>query len=165
MYNSKYDYPVFSVMDSVQNYHGQSQPGYYYIECTNYLPLRGNGWYSYPLVDFCLKKNIIDVSNIKYCIISSFTLPHDYFNEFIDDCRSNLKKYNLDKLAINSMIGNFNVNLEKNTKTRTICIVKNSCDAYQHIFKNIENKPFMKTFKINNEIYYHIYENINQTNM
>lgn len=166
LYSSKFDYPVFSVMDSIVEYKNQTQPGYYYVETTNYLPMRGNGWYTYPTIKFCLKNKIIEHANIKYVILSSFTLKHDYFNEFIDSCRSgSLKKYGLDKLAINSMIGNFNVNLNKNVHTRTIAIVKNNCDAYQHFFKNQANQPFMKTFKINNETYYHIYENIKRTNM
>ena len=56
LYNQKYEYPIFTVMDSVTEYCGQSGTGLYYIESDNYIPLRGNGWYYYPMVDYCLNE-------------------------------------------------------------------------------------------------------------
>lgn len=163
LYNGKYDYPVFSVMDSVQEYNGQSQPGYYYISTNNYIPLRGNGWYTFPMVDFCLKKNIIKPSNIKYCVTSSFSIPANYYNEFIDVCRS--KFGNLAKLAINAMIGAFNININRNIYNKTIGIVKGSCDAYRHYFDGLNSDRFMNCFEIEGEKYYHMFENIKRSNM
>ena len=58
LYNQKYEYPIFTVMDSVTEYCGQYGTGLYYIESDNYIPLRGNGWYYYPMVDYCLQQNI-----------------------------------------------------------------------------------------------------------
>ena len=44
LYYNQYNYPQFTVMDSVQEYQGQISPGKYYIETNSYQPLRGNGW-------------------------------------------------------------------------------------------------------------------------
>ena len=70
-------------MDSVTEYCGQSGTGLYYIESDNYIPLRGNGWYYYPMVDYCLQQNIIRSDQIKYVVLSSLSVPYDYNNEFI----------------------------------------------------------------------------------
>ena len=44
MYFSKFEYPVFSVMDEPTNYNGQSGAGLYYVEAPDsYFPLRSNG--------------------------------------------------------------------------------------------------------------------------
>ena len=56
LYYQNYEYPVFTVMDSVKKYDGEYGAGLYYIESENYIPLRGNGWYYYPMVDYCLKE-------------------------------------------------------------------------------------------------------------
>ena len=65
LFNQKYEYPIFTVMDSVTKYYGQCGAGLYYIESDNYIPLRGNGWYYYPIVDYCLQQNIIKSDQIK----------------------------------------------------------------------------------------------------
>ena len=55
-YFSKFEYPVFSVIDEPTNYNGETGAELYYIEKPNsYFPLRGNGWYHEPMINYCLK--------------------------------------------------------------------------------------------------------------
>ena len=106
MYYSKHEWPVYTVMDGVKPYDKSDlKCGFYFIECHNMFPLRGNGWYPMPQVEYCLNNGVITKDDIKYQLIPSLTLPANYFREFIDDV---YKKFgNLSKLAINAFIGCF----------------------------------------------------------
>ena len=81
-----YDYPLFTVLDQFEIYNGQTKAGKYYVETNNYMPLRGNGFYYYPTIKYCLEENIIEESDIKYCLLSSMVTPSNYYNDFIDYC-------------------------------------------------------------------------------
>ena len=73
MYYNKYDYPLFTVMDKVEEYKGNHYaPGLYYVECRQYFPLRGNGWYSQPEIEYTLKQKLISESDIKHAIFKSY---------------------------------------------------------------------------------------------
>ena len=39
---------------------------------TKYFPLRGNGWYSQPMIKYCLSNKIIQGSDIKYVIYAEY---------------------------------------------------------------------------------------------
>ena len=106
LFYSKYDLPVYSVMDEPKPFSGKIQTGFYYIETESYYPLRGNGWYSKPMIDYCLENGIITKDNIKYELVSSFNLKAQYFNEFINSVYDLFG--DLGKVAINSWIGCFN---------------------------------------------------------
>ena len=149
-------------MDSVKKYKNQKGAGLYYIESSSYIPLRGNGWYYYPMVDYCLKNNIITKDQIKFTVQASLSISLEYYNEFIDYCNNTLG--NLGKLAINSMIGAFNVNVEKNIKSKTIGIVEKSIEAYKTYFNNDNNNNFIYTFDIDGKPYYHMFEDVKQMN-
>ena len=157
VYYSKYDYAVFTVMDDVEAYTGQTEAGIYYVETDNYLPLRGNGWYYYPMIDYCLTNNIIKEENIKYTVQSSMSIPANYFNEFIDYCYNNLDD-DVKKLSVNSFIGALKPNANKNRSYKTICIQRNSFNAYELYVKN--EGCFIEQYEINNEKFYHVYKNI-----
>jgi hypothetical protein len=96
LYNSKYNYPIFTVMDEIKpfNENNYKKCGLFFIETKQHFPLHGNGWYTYPMIKYCLKKKLITFDNIKFIIESSLELPNNYFNSFIDDC---LKNESLDK--------------------------------------------------------------------
>ncbi len=156
LFYEKYDFPIFTVMDSVEKYIGQSDAGLYYIESDNYIPLRGNGWYYYPMVDYCLKNEIIKPYQIKYVVLSSLSIPYNYYNDFIKFCDGKLGKYG--KLSINSMIGAFNINVDKNLNSTTLGVIKNCYNAYlDHI---TSPNSLINCFEIDNEKYYHIYKDI-----
>ena len=142
--------------------------------------MRGNGEYSLPMIEYCLENNLIRHEDIKYTIQSMLTIPKDYYNEFIDLCYSNLDKYdeiinyyneidvdnsNIDfkKLAINTLIGGFKPNLNKNIKWSSVCITANSCEAYFQFLQN--NGCFIEIITINNIKYFHVYKEILSTNL
>ena len=57
LYYSNYDYLSYTVMDKITPY-DQNKPlqtGCYYVESEQYFPLRGNGWYSLPMIEYCLE--------------------------------------------------------------------------------------------------------------
>ena len=134
LYFNQFDYPVFSVMDMPIAYTNQNCPGLYYVETDNYVPLRGNGWYYYPTIKYCLENNLIKHTDIKYVIQSSLTLKHNHYNSFIDFCYDpeNLDK-DLSKLAINGMIGQFKPKPRDNWQSIITTSDKN--EAMNHLLK------------------------------
>ena len=151
MYHSKYEYPVFTVMDSVQVYKNQSGPGLYYIESNNYLPLRGNGWYYEPVADYCIKEGIIDVSDIKYVIIASLSVKGDYFNKFIEYCYDILGDYA--KLSVNSMIGCFKT--KDSEIWKSLCITADENEAFYYFLN--KDGSFIHNMNINEKQFYQAY--------
>ena len=91
---------------------GDIKCGYYFVESDNYFPLRGNGWYNYTLVNYCIEQNI--KIKITHQFTSSYTLKHDHFKNFseylISVCGSDNK---FAKRIINSMVGCWNINKTK----------------------------------------------------
>ena len=73
MVYSQYDYPLFTVADEPKVYkiNTKKKPGLYYIVTTSYFPLRGSGWYSQAMVEYCLSNHIILEEDIKYVYFSS----------------------------------------------------------------------------------------------
>jgi hypothetical protein len=140
MYYNKYDYPLFTVMDKVEEFKGcTARPGLYYVECKSYFPLRGNGWYSQPEVRYCLKQGMVNKSKIKHVIFASLTVPNDYFNNFIDYLYKELKQYNnddvkFDKLAVNAMIGAFKPKVRE--EWTSLGITSNENNAFHHYLKH-----------------------------
>jgi DNA replication protein DnaC len=76
---------------------------------------------------------IIEASDIKYCVLSSLTLEHDYYNTFIDWCSANLPAQHF-KLAINSLIGSLAINKE-NSFFKSLFIIKDRDEAYSEFLK------------------------------
>ena len=117
--------------------------------------MRCNGWYSFPLVKYCINQKNITFHNIQFIIEPSLELNNDNYNGFIDECydknifdSTNEALYNIyndmdisldqvdfKKLSINSMIGGFKPNINKNIKWKSICITCNSCEAYEYYLK------------------------------
>ena len=149
---NKFDYPLFTVLDQFEIYNKQTRPGKYYVESNNYMPLRGNGFYYYPTIKYCLEKNIIQHSDIKYCLLSSMVTPHDHFNDFIDYCVSNVDNH---KLAINSMIGNF-ASSNKTEYSKSLMITEDLNEAYYYFLKN--NKCFIDMKESQRGNFYHLIE-------
>ena len=119
--------------------------------------MHGNGWYYYPMIDYCLEKNIIKKEDIKYTVQASVAVPADYFNEFIDYCYNNLDN-DIKKLSVNSFIGALKPNANKNKSYKTICIQRNRFNAYQQYVEN--EGCFIEQYEINNERFYHVYKNV-----
>ena len=62
---------------------GYKRPGIYFCESHDYFPMRGNGWYSHCMVEYCIEQRLITESAVKHVVYSSLKVPKDYFNGFI----------------------------------------------------------------------------------
>ena len=164
LYYGNFNYCVFTVFDKVEEFKATKnkiKPGLYYVETDNYFPLRCNGWYYHNMIWYCLENNIIKLDNIKYVIKSSLSLPSNYYNKFIDYCSKNIKDFN--KLAINSMIGNFKPNVNKRERWISKTFSSSSCDAF-NTYLNYKGS-FIDVKIINDKRYYHTFEKIYNTSL
>ena len=102
--HSTFDYPMFSVMDYPTLYDGGAIVcGFYFVESDNYFPMRGNGWYNYTMVQYCIEQNI--QINITHKFIPSFSIKSDYFKTFTEFLVHLTEGSNLGKLIVNSLVG------------------------------------------------------------
>ena len=123
----------------------------YYIETESFLPLRGNGWYSLPMVEYCISNCIINEQNIKYALYSSLSIPYNYYNEFIDFVYSSVADNS--KLTINMMIGMFKP--KPREKWNSILITQEANIAFHHFLD--KNGSFIDSRLIGDEYYYQVY--------
>lgn len=155
--HNQYDYPVFSVMDSPCEYKGDKiKCGYYFVESSNYFPLRGNGWYPYHLVDFCLTNKIIQSSDIKYELLSSFRLPEDHFQDFckfLIEITSGIDG-KLSKLIINAMVGTWGIS---KSVVSSVKLTMNKHQAMERMNRN--EKAFVLSEEVGDQVVYQIFEN------
>ena len=76
--------------------------------------MRGSRWYHQTMVKYCLEKNIIKSSDIKFQLLSGVKLKADYFNKFIEFISKKLvNDKDMLKLAVNGMIGNSSLKKRK----------------------------------------------------
>ena len=167
---SEFDFPKFSVMDYPTIYDGGDiKCGYYFVESDNYFPLRGNGWYNYTLIKYCMEQNI--KIKITHQFTSSYTLKNDHFKTFseylINACGSDNM---FAKKIINSMVGCWNINktkyeqisftLDKYEASRELCrdnvmVSSTSLENDLTLFSIIENKVIKKD-DLNAPLYHQI---------
>ena len=117
MYYSKFNYPLFTVMDQVQPFKpnmSYTKPGLYHIKTELYFPTKGNGCYSHAMLIYLIHNKLITTENIEYVIYSSLVVFHDHFNPFIDEIYSIKDGY--EKLKINCMIGSLKPGNRENLK-------------------------------------------------
>jgi hypothetical protein len=147
--HSKYDFCVFSVLDNIEVFDGALKLGIYYIECDNVFPMRGNMFYTFPIVKYALEKQLITLNNIKYQILPSSTLKKDYFNDFIDYLLNTVFKNTkeLQKLSVNSLIGLFG--RRKNSFIQHKICNRNDIDDIGCVYEEF-HKPLMNN--INDDI-------------
>jgi hypothetical protein len=134
-----------------------SRPGLYYVETNAYFPLRGNGWYSQPVIEYCLAKGILQENEIKYVIYAGLVIKKEYFKPFIDEMRKTMPKLDdcdLAKLAINSMIGCFKPKEREHWKT--LAITDSHNDAMRSLLG--ANGCFVDERMIGDKQYYQVYE-------
>ena len=151
LYYSKYEWPVFTVMDKPAIFERKIKCGFYYVETKSYFPLRGNGWYSQPMISYCLAHQIITMDDIKYQLIPSMTLPANHFQPFIDDVYSKFgDKYA--KVAINSFIGCF----YRREAQKIMSVYTRNTDEACHAFTTYDAK--LATFNDELKLFQIIYE-------
>jgi len=105
---TKHDFCAFSLLDNLVYYNENDEIklGFYYVISENLFPLRGNGWYDYALVEYCLENKIIYKHNIRYAYNPSIKIKHDTYNDYIDYVYKTFKEEDA-KIMINSFIGSF----------------------------------------------------------
>lgn len=156
--HSQFDFPKFSVMDYPTVYDGGDiKCGYYFVESDNYFPLRGNGWYNYTLIKYCIEQNI--KIKITHQFTSSYTLKNDHFKSFVEYLINACGSNNMfAKKIINSMVGCWNINktkyeqigftLDKYEASRELCrdnVMVTSTDLEDMtLYSIIENKVIKK---------------------
>lgn len=103
MLHNKYEWCVFNAMDTIEPYDnkGYHRVGFYYVETSNFFPLRGNGWYHYGTLLECEEFSIPFAPT--YQLIASDSLPPDYFRKFVETISSLDADW---KLLSNATIGN-----------------------------------------------------------
>ena len=147
LYDEKYEFPVFSVMDIVKPYSGTLQCGLYFVKTDNIFPFRGNGWYLQALVEYGIKQNIITNLNITAELIASKRLPVDYFRKHVDIL---LKAFEVEpdiqKLSVNLLVGLFGRTKASISKT------KFTLDPYTASQWWAEKEPKSNVFIRNNSI-------------
>ena len=113
--------------------------------------MRGNGWYSLPMIMYCLEQKLIIESDIKHVIYSSLTIPKNYNNRFIEYLDGVIgDKY---KSAVKSMIGCFEPKVRENW--RSLQITTNPNIAFTHFLD--KNDCFIDTRKIGYNTFYQVY--------
>ncbi len=153
LYFNTHLFPVFTVLDNPQEYKKQTAPGLYYVESDSYFPLRGNGWYSYPLIEYCLNNHIIRQRDIKQVILSGNTAKSNYYKPIIDYFYNNEPEYK--KACVNAMIGLFKPSPDREfwkSKFLTTC----EDEAFYHYLH--KDTGFINTLEIDDKKYYHYYE-------
>ena len=152
LYYSNYEFPLFTVMDQVVPFKGILKPGRYYVETQCPFPIRGNGWYYQPMVEYLLEQGFINTQDIKCVVYAGLTIKHNYFNAFIDYLYSSMDQFA--KLAVNSMIGCFKPKIRENWRTLAITTDKN--EAFYHFLeckgcfidsRDIGDKSFFQIFE------------------
>ena len=152
LYYGQFNYPVFSVMDSPVVYTNQTGAGLYYVESDNYFPMRGNGWYYEPMVNYCLTNDLITAINIKYVVLSSLIVKGNHYNKLIDYLYSKLEE-DLQKQSVNSMIGCFKPSIKENWKS--LAITRSANEAYNQFLSL--NGSFIQVHDIDNENFYQVF--------
>jgi hypothetical protein len=125
---NSHPWSVFCIFDEVKPYSGSLKTGFFYVKSDNFLPLRGNGWYSQGILEYAREMDI--PYSIVYEITPSYTLPSDYFNDFVhriyDKCSS-------PKKMMNCFIGCLN---KKTTRKQTDRFTCDLNDAIRYYFRD-----------------------------
>jgi len=152
LYYQKHCYPVFTVMDKPEIYNGDTVAGLYYVETQQHFPMRGNGWYYLPMVEYCLSNDLIKSTDVKYVIKASLSVDANYYNKFIDYVYGNLEN-DFAKLAVNGMIGCFKPKVRENWKS--LGMTSSANEAYNLFLAH--NSNFIDVRTIDDKDYYNVY--------
>jgi len=137
LYFNKYKFCIFTPFDEVHEYdgNGYDRPGFYEIipdESNMYFPLTGVGFYHYGTLIEADKLGL--KFKVMKQILSSKTLPADYFKQFIDTIKEKCKSW---KLMINSFIG---------------CLNKIQSENYKYLFTSDLNQASALHFQSDSSI-------------
>jgi hypothetical protein len=148
-------FPVYSCLDNIKSFDGIISEGFYYVETENVFPMRKNGFYSKPMLEFCLQEGIITKENIKYQYKSSLTIEPNYFQPFVNNLMQIFEEKDLQKLSVNALVGMFG-RRDNSFIDAQVCVKNDENDlgsiysTYQRPFINDINDDYcVVTSKIN----------------
>jgi hypothetical protein len=149
-YFSKYEFPVFTVMDIPRSFSGIIRCGLFYVETDLTYLFRGNGWYTQPLVEYALAEQLITLEDIKGELIPSTKLKADHFQKPIQtlldafECDAGLQK-----LSANTLFGLFGRTKQSTAQTKfNLCPYKASNWWAEDIHTNSD--VFIRTIQLEN---------------
>lgn len=142
LYYSKYQFPVYSVMDYPNNFSGKIQCGYYYVDTFCTFPLRGCGWYCEAMVVYCLQHEIISMNEILFEFIPSTKLQPNHFQGPIDFIVNSFEHPKLQKLAINALIGCWGIQKKFSTYSKFSLAEDEASQWF------VDNNVFIKTHRL-----------------
>ena len=144
-----YDMPIFDQNSCVDKFRSKDeiQPGFLYVETSQFFPLRGNGWYSHYLVEYCLNERLISRDDIKYQIIATFTT--DELKPMVEKI---YQKYgsSVSKIVVNCIVGSIGM---KDKVIGSSLYVDNEIEASYYTMVNNTN---VASFNINRNNLYKI---------
>ena len=149
LYFNKYDFCIFTPLDEVHEYdgNGYDRPGFYEIipdKSNMYFPLTGVGFYNYGTLIEAAKLGL--KFEVKKQIISSNTIPADFFKKFIDTIKEKCKSW---KLMLNSFIG---------------CLNKIQSETYKYLFTSDIDQASALHFQSDSSIHINSHEYITNDN-
>jgi hypothetical protein len=103
------------------------------------------------MVDYCLKQNIIQATNMNHLIKASLILEASHYSDFIDYAYGNLGDY-LKQLAVNGVLGSFKP--EPRAVWKSLCITRSANDAYNKLLAL--NGSFIELRNINKQRFYQV---------
>jgi len=80
--NNPNEWLLFDMFSLPVKYSGSISDAYYFIETTNTMPCKGNGWYSRVIAEYLIENQI--EHTITYEIKATNTLKKDFFAPFVD---------------------------------------------------------------------------------
>lgn len=101
---------IFDMFSLPAPYSGGIKDAYYYIETSNTMPCKGNGWYSRIILQWLIDNN--EEFEVKYEVIGS-TLPSNTFKPFVEKA---MKLTNDFKYITNTLCGSLNTHSVKTVR-------------------------------------------------
>jgi hypothetical protein len=156
--NNKWGFSVYSPVDEVKEFSGKIVEGFYYIITENYIPMKGNGWYSGECVAEYVEDGLISKSDILYEYLPSTVISTSRFKSVCEDVDKHFGSSAKD--AINGFIGLLRKNEFKSVKSYFTNNVKELCCHYTALIENDEDISSLPVNYIENEegeiVCYHI---------
>lgn len=118
--------PVYTVMEKPEPFKATDVIvcGSYYVECDAYMPMRGNGWYMHNTIKYCIAEGIMQMSDIKYKLLPSMTIPANHYRAFMESVVNTFG--DLAKAGPNAFIGCFN---KRDSDKTTLSMTSYKVDA------------------------------------
>ncbi len=138
---SEYEWPVFGIMDEIQEFDGTVECGLYAVAFhPDHPPMVGpfdrsphNGWYTQPMIEYGLQHNYIAKAHIQKQIKPSKKLPPDFFRKHIELLEKAFDGHPEKKQAVLSFIG---LMARRSSERRFTQLSKNAAEVTNKFFNN-----------------------------